>query len=329
MKQKSKKILLASLISAGLLAGGAVAGVKMHKNAQRRAVEKEKREALAQKLQQENDSLAIQQKQYDARRLFYTTSAKEHAVKHPDCDDMKKLYALADKMDSVVASKYNTLEANFISKCKIALKKYELKGGKYHIAGDGGGDYIEPVNSYDWMGLLYEHSGNIPNFAALEKEYERLNRLEDLIWEYEEFLGGRFYVYVDNGNARTHNKKSTTMVVDEEEIDVGGGYSLDSRTYRYVNNDVLKYNDLDNVEQEDIINELFQKYLYPFIVYGENGMQVMDNALFNEIRRLALRIQHQNELESGKISYEQAISDVNKQIRENQANITALQQTVR
>lgn len=329
MKRSSKKFLLAGLVSAGLIAGGSFAGVKIVKNSERKAEERAKKVILAQKLQSEIDSLAVQQKQYDARRLFYTNATKEHATKHSDCDDMEKLYVLADKMDSIVATKYNKMEEKFIAKCKIALKRYELKGGKYHVSGDGGGDYIKPMSAYDWMSLLYEHSDAIANFKALEQEYERLNSLENLIWEYEEFLGGKLAVYVDDERNRRYNKSATTIVVDREEINLGGNHVLDSRTYYYVSDEVLKYNDCDNVEQDEIILELFQKYLYPFVVYGENGMQVMDNELFNEIRRLALKIQHHNELESNKISYEIATAELAKQIKENQANIAALQQSIR
>ena len=68
---------------------------------------------------------------------------------------------------------------------------------------------------------------------------------------------------------------------------------------------------------------------YTMTAVGKQGMKLMDKNLFDKICKLSNIIKQHNKIESGKVSYEQALADVYKQLQVNNHNMQLLQEHIK
>lgn len=326
MKKNTKYTIVATLI----LGTGAIAGTWMAVDKHKKDAElKKKTETSIKKIQYEDAQLNALELRFNKKSINYADSAANYAKQNPQYDDMNSLYNMSMEMAEIVDKNYQILKKNFLKKISTIGKDFCYPGGKYNFIIGDQNNYRRPIYIEDWMQILRDNRSQVPNMAAIEKESEQLEILEDLMEQFFMFIAWDMYTYTDiDSQTKQDYKKRIVQTISDEAIYDSEVIQLDDQSYRFVDA-IHAFNNIDNVKQNEIIDRLFDDYLLKFAAYNKRGMVVLDKKLFKKMKVLASTIKQHNEIESGKISYDRAVADIANQKQINAKNIETLQQHIK
>lgn len=326
MKKNTKYTIAATLIfGIGAGVGTWYAVDKSKKDAE----SKEKTESAIKHIQYENAQLRSLVLRFDKQTIHYADSAANYAKQNPQYDDMQSIYDISVEITENLSKNYQVLEKKFLKKISSMTKKFCYPDGGYNFTVNGEAVYHKPVIIEDYMQILEDNKTLIQNFAAIKKEYEQLKSLEQFMESFYQFVDWDMFLYVDTDKTtKSNNQKIPVQVIDDRDIYDFGDKGLENQSYRYVDA-VHAFNNQDNVQQEMILDTLFNRYLLKLQEYNKQGMKLIDKNLFDKICKLSNIIKQHNKIESGKVSYEQALADVYKQLQVNNHNMQLLHEHIK
>lgn len=317
MKKNTKNFILAATLFGIAAATGTTLAI--HDSYERA---KQRKDKAVKNLQLQNSELKDLQYKFGKQIVFYSDSAANYAEKNPQYDDMNTLYDMCVKASEQANKNYENLERKFLKKISNIGKKFCYPDGGYHFVTWSHESYYRPKTISDWMFILEENANQIPNFKSLQTEEENLEHLKVLTSDFVNFVYFDMYGYVIN-DKMTRQEDQKVILNNDVNNNVDNKY-LEDHSYHIVDS-IHAFNNLDNIKQNELINKLVNDCLYKFAVFGKHGMNLIDNDYMKKIRVFAMNIQKHNELESGKISYQKAFSDIYNQLQINKEGIVALQ----
>jgi hypothetical protein len=239
---------------------------------------------------------------------------------------MQSVYDISVEITDNLGKNYQSLERKFSQKVSSLAKKYCYPNGGYNFNVNGEYVYHKPVTIEDNLQILEDNKTSVQNFVAIKTEYEQLKSLEKFMEDFYNFVDWDMYSYVDTDpTTKSNNQKIPVQVIYDKDIYDFGNDGLENQSYRYVDA-VHAFNNQDNVQQEMILDRLFNQYLLELQKYNNQGMKLIDKNLFDKICKLSKVIKQHNKIEAGKVSYEQALADIYKQLQVNNHNIQLLQE---
>ena len=297
---KISEVSIASVATAGIIAGaGLYAKNRVEQNENIKA-EEQKKMAFINKLKAENANLSVDSVQYAQRKNTYVLQAADYKSAHPQCENVQRLASLINKMSDEIEGNSIAVERYEWKKLHDIANKFCFLGGRYNLP-DG---LRKPEDLEDFIYIIRDNSKLIPQYKAIIAEYNAFRNLDVLLADFD--------VFIEDFNLYANEFWNIRPDVNNEESE-------------YYEDGVCKTNTENNLYEDVMIDALLNKYLRAFRGYEKYGINVLDKNLYCKIIRQCEVIKQYNKIASGVVSYDKALQDVNRKMNENRAKIAEMQ----
>ena len=297
---KISKVSIASVATAGIMAGAGLYAKNRAEQNENIKAEEQKREIFINTLNAENANLSGDSARYAQRKNTYVLQAADYKSAHPQCENVQRLASLINKMADEIAENSIAVERYEWKKLHDIANKFCFLGGRYNLP-DG---LRKPKELEDFISIIRDNSKLIPQYKAIIAEYNAYRQLDALLMEFD--------VFIEDFNLYANEFWNIRPDVNNEESE-------------YYEDGVCKTNTENNLYEDVMIDALLNKYLRAFRGYEKYGMKMLDKKLYCKIVRQCEVIKQYNKIESGVVSYDKALQDVNRKMNENRTKIAEMQ----
>lgn len=297
---KISKVSIASVATAGIMAGAGLYAKNRAEQNENIKAEEQKKEIFINTLNAENANLSGDSARYAQRKNTYVLQAADYKSAHPQCENVKRLASLINKMADEIAENSIAVERYEWKKLHDIANKFCFLGGRYNLP-DG---LRKPKELEDFISIIRDNSKLIPQYKAIIAEYNAYRQLDALLMEFD--------VFIEDFNLYANEFWNIRPDVNNEESE-------------YYEDGVCKTNTENNLYEDVMIDALLNKYLRAFRGYEKYGMKMLDKKLYCKIVRQCEVIKQYNKIESGVVSYDKALQDVNRKMNENRTKIAEMQ----
>ena len=297
---KISKVSIASVATAGIMAGAGLYAKNRAEQNENIKAEEQKKEIFINTLNAENANLSGDSARYAQRKNTYVLQAADYKSAHPQCENVQRLASLINKMADEIAENSIAVERYEWKKLHDIANKFCFLGGRYNFP-DG---LRKPKELEDFISIIRDNSKLIPQYKAIIAEYNAYRQLDALLMEFD--------VFIEDFNLYANEFWNIRPDVNNEESE-------------YYEDGVCKTNTENNLYEDVMIDALLNKYLRAFRGYEKYGMKMLDKKLYCKIVRQCEVIKQYNKIESGVVSYDKALQDVNRKMNENRTKIAEMQ----